>query len=95
MKMKAEQTLVHTRIYLFAVRVVEHAVHDVLGQFGLVGVSSSAHPRVNDALIVCALKRYLQKTHTHKSSLNLRTSRSRQWGEIPGGTNCFIVIMVR
>lgn len=53
-------------IYLFTVRVIEHAVHDVLGQFGFVGVGGSAHPGVHDALIVCALKRYLQNTqHTH------------------------------
>lgn len=51
-------------IYLFTVRVIEHAVHDVLGQFGFVGVGGSAHPGVHDALIVCALKRYLQNTHT-------------------------------
>lgn len=56
----------HSRIhiYLFAVRVIEHGVHDVLGQFGLIGVSSSAHPGVNDALIVCALKRYLHNTRS-------------------------------
>lgn len=51
----------HVPIYLFAVCVVEHAVHDVLGQFGLVGVTSSTHPGVNDALIVCAFKWNLQK----------------------------------
>lgn len=52
----------HVPIYLFAVCVVEHAVHDVLGQFSLVGVTSSTHPGVNDALIVCAFKWNLQKT---------------------------------
>lgn len=45
--------------HLFAVGVIKHAVHDVLGQFGFVRVGGSAHPRVNDALIVGALKRYL------------------------------------
>lgn len=48
--------------YLFTVRVVKHAVHDVLGQFGLVWVGGSANPRVNDALIVGALEWYLEKT---------------------------------
>lgn len=48
-------------IYLFAVCVVKHAVHDVLGQLGFIRVGSSAHPRVNDALIVCALKWYLRR----------------------------------
>lgn len=51
----------HVHIYLFAVRVIKHAIHDVLGQFGFIRVGGSAHPRVNDALIVGALKRYLQK----------------------------------
>lgn len=55
--------LISLHVHLFAVGVVEHAVHDVLGQFGFVRVGSSAHPRVNDALIVGALKRYLEKTH--------------------------------
>lgn len=50
-------------MYLFAVRFIKHAVHDVLGQFGFVGVGGSAHPGVNDALIVCALKRDLQKNY--------------------------------
>lgn len=49
--------------YLFAVCVIKHTIHDVLGQFGFVWVSSSAHPGVNNALIVCALKWHLQKTH--------------------------------
>lgn len=48
-------------IYLLAICVIEHAVHDVLCQFGFIRVGSSAHPRVNDALVVSALKRYLQK----------------------------------
>jgi len=48
--------------HLLAVRVIEHGVHDVLGQLGLVGVGGSAHPGVDDALIVCALKWYLQVT---------------------------------
>lgn len=52
----------HAHSHLFAVRVIEHAVHDLLGQFGLVGVGSSAHPGVNDALVVGALERYLQET---------------------------------
>lgn len=55
----------HVHIYLFAVCVIKHAVHDVLGQFGFIRVGGSAHPRVNDALIVGALKRYLQKKKTY------------------------------
>lgn len=47
---------------LFAVRVVEHGVHDVLGQFGLIGIGGSAHPGVHDALVVGALKGNLQNT---------------------------------
>lgn len=47
-------------VHLFAVGVVEHAVHDVLGQLGLVRVGGSAHPGVDDALIVGALKWYLE-----------------------------------
>lgn len=48
--------------HLFAVCVIKHGVHDILSQFSLVGVSSSAHPGVDDALVVCAFKRYLQET---------------------------------
>lgn len=67
--------------YLFAVCVIKHTVHDVLGQFGFVGVSSSAHPGVNDALIVCALKWYLQKTYTvrQKPKRNLFWSSIKQY----------------
>lgn len=51
-------------IHLFAVGVVEHAVHYVLGQFGLVRVGGSAHPGVDDALVVGALERYLEETNS-------------------------------
>lgn len=52
-----------TRSHLLAVRVIKHAVHDVLGQLSFIGVGGSAHPGVDDALVICALKRYLQKTY--------------------------------
>lgn len=63
-EMNRHQLLKHTGMQtcLFAICVIEHAVHDVLSQFGFIRVGSSAHPGVNDALIVCALKWYLQKT---------------------------------
>lgn len=59
-------------VYLFAVCVIKHAIHDVLGQFGFIRVSSSAHPGVNNALIVCALKWHLQKR---------RNVRWNLWGQ--------------
>lgn len=34
-------------------------VHDVLGQLGLIGVSCPAHPGVDNALVVRALKGHL------------------------------------
>lgn len=46
---------------LFAVGVVKHGVHDVLGQLGLVGVGGPAHPGVNDALVIRAFERHLKK----------------------------------
>jgi len=45
--------------HLLAVGVIKHLVHDVLGQLGLVGVSRPAHPGVDDALVVRALKGHL------------------------------------
>lgn len=74
-------------IYLFAVRVIEHAVHDVLGQFGFVRISGSAHPRVNDALIVCTLKWYLQKTCsvTQEPKTGLHSNITKAEGD--GGSN--------
>lgn len=85
-------------IYLFAVCVIEHAVHDVLGQFGFIRVSSSAHPGVNDALIVGALERYLQKTYavtqreTLSSLFKYCKTRRRHRGEMSGGTNYFLYV---
>lgn len=45
--------------HLLAVGVVKHVVHDVLSQLGLIGVGRPAHPGVDDALVVCALKGHL------------------------------------
>lgn len=93
----------HKYIYLLAVCVIEHAVHDVLGQFGFIRVSSSAHPGVNNTLIVSALKRYLEKTHTVTQnqkgrlflSLSKHSKSRRQHNrEISSGTNYYIVMIV-
>lgn len=76
---------VHRCIYLLAVCVVEHAVHDVLCQLGFIRVGSSAHPCVNDALVVGALKRYLQKPKR-------RTGQHRERG--PLGRKGFVLYVV-
>lgn len=61
--------------HLFAVGVIKHVVHDVLGQLGLVRVSCPAHPGVDNALVVRALKGHLGECRVRAAQGGRRAPR--------------------
>lgn len=48
-------------MYLLAVGIIKHGVHDILCQLSLVWVCCSANPCIHNTLVVCTLKWHLEE----------------------------------